>query len=100
MAGLGSGSFSGTGLKPMPSRVDTAPCMVSIEKGRRAQSAREDTMTMNRRSLIGAAGLALTAPALQVVQAADGTAPTAAPKAAAPPPVTRTLAKWILASNY
>ena len=56
-------------------------------------------MTMNRRSLIGATGLALTAPALQFVRAADGTAPTVAPKAP-PPPVTRTLAKWILASNY
>jgi 2-methylcitrate dehydratase PrpD len=55
-------------------------------------------MTMNRRTMIGAAGLALTAPALPVAQAAEGSVPASVPKA--PPPVTRPLAQWILGSSY
>ena len=53
-------------------------------------------MTMNRRSLIGAAGLALAAPALDGAQAAEA----AKPAAKAPSPVTKILAQWILASSY
>ncbi|MCJ2012532.1 MmgE/PrpD family protein [Methylobacterium sp. J-076] len=56
-------------------------------------------MTMNRRSLIGAAGLALSVPALPVAQAAEGAAPGAA-KAPPPPPVTKILAEWIRGSSY
>ena len=41
-------------------------------------------MSMNRRSLIGAAGLALTAPALQGAQAAETAKPAAAKPAARP----------------
>ncbi|MDF2599536.1 MAG: MmgE/PrpD family protein, partial [Methylobacterium brachiatum] len=52
-------------------------------------------MTLNRRSLIGAAGLALAAPALDGAQAADAAKP-----AAKAPPVTKILAQWILASSY
>lgn len=52
---------------------------------------------MNRRSLIGAAGLALAAPA--AVRAAE-TAPAAKLAKAAPPEVTRILARWILGSSY
>lgn len=54
-------------------------------------------MSMNRRSLIGAAGLALTAPALQGAQAAEAAKPAAK---AAPPHVTKILAQWILGSSY
>ncbi|GJE36257.1 MmgE/PrpD family protein [Methylobacterium persicinum] len=59
-------------------------------------------MTMNRRSLIGAAGLALGAPALQMAQAAEGAAPAAAPPTAKapPPPVTKILAEFIRSSTY
>jgi 2-methylcitrate dehydratase PrpD len=56
-------------------------------------------MTMNRRSLIGAAGLALGTPALQVAGAAYA-ADSAAPAPKAPPPVTKILAQWIRASSY
>lgn len=52
---------------------------------------------MNRRALIGAAGLALAAPA--AVRPAEG-APAAGPAEAAPPEVTRILARWILGSSY
>ena len=54
-------------------------------------------MSMNRRSLIGAAGLALTAPALQGAQAAETAKPAAK---APPPPATKILAQWILGSTY
>lgn len=54
-------------------------------------------MTFNRRWLIGAASLALAAPAVQGAQAAEA-AKTSPAKA--PPPVTKILAQWILASSY
>ncbi len=54
-------------------------------------------MSMNRRSLIGAAGLALTTPALQAGHAAEAAKPAAK---APPPPVTKILAQWILGSSY
>jgi 2-methylcitrate dehydratase PrpD len=54
-------------------------------------------MSMNRRSLIGAAGLALATPALQAGEAAEA----ARPAAMTPPPhVTKILAQWILGSSY
>ncbi len=52
-------------------------------------------MTLNRRSLIGAAGLALGAPAIGPALA-EGTTPAKAP----PPPVTKILAQWIRQSSY
>lgn len=52
---------------------------------------------MNRRALIGAAGLALAAPA--AVRAAETPVP-GKPAKAAPPEVTRILARWILESSY
>ena len=55
-------------------------------------------MTMNRRSLIGAAGLTLGAPAVRIAQAAEGT--PAATKAPPPPPVTNILAEFIRSSSY
>ena len=57
-------------------------------------------MTFNRRALIGAASLALAAPAVQGVQAAAAVDPAKKPAAKAPPPVTKILAQWILASSY
>ncbi|MDP4023800.1 MmgE/PrpD family protein [Methylobacterium sp. NEAU 140] len=56
-------------------------------------------MTLNRRSLIGAAGLAVTVPALQVARAAETAAP-AAKSTTPPPPVTKILARWIQESSY
>ncbi len=53
-------------------------------------------MAVNRRSLIGAAGLALAAPTLGGTQAAGAAIPGVK---APPPPVTRILARWILASS-
>ena len=54
-------------------------------------------MSMNRRSLIGAAGLALATPALKAGEAAEA----AKPAAKTPPPhVTKILAQWILGSSY
>lgn len=55
-------------------------------------------MGMNRRSLLGAAGLALGAPALTAAQAAEMPAP--AVKAPPPPPVTKILAEFIRGSTY
>lgn len=55
-------------------------------------------MTMNRRLLLGAAGLALGAPALHSAHAAEAPAPAA--KAPPPPPVTKILAEWIHGSSY
>lgn len=54
-------------------------------------------MTMNRRSLLGAAGLALGSPALHMAEAAEAPVP---PAKAPPPPVTRILADWIVGSSY
>lgn len=56
-------------------------------------------MNLNRRSLMGAAGLALTTPALAAGETHTTPAATHSSKAP-PPPVTRILAQWILASSY
>ncbi len=52
---------------------------------------------MNRRAVIGVAGLALAAPA--AVRAAEGS-PAATSAKAVPPEVTRILARWVLDSSY
>ena len=70
---------------------------MSGNRGASGGPVRENAMSMNRRSLIGAAGLALTAPALQGAQAAEAAKPAAK---AAPPHVTKILAQWILGSSY
>ncbi len=59
-------------------------------------------MTMNRRSLLGAAGLALGAPVVTAAQAAEVAkdTPKEALKAPPPPPVTKILAEFIHDSSY
>ena len=56
---------------------------------------------MNRRSLIGSAGLALAAPgAIRVAEAAEPGSPAPAAPKSAPPEVTRRLARFALETRY